>query len=168
MSAGRCSTRCCRCSTRRADDDLRPDRPLRRRSGADARAQERRRAEACGVPVRDLFVGDFVADCHDAFLAEMAPWVASGEVRYREDIREGLEIIPTAFAEMLRGDNFGKMLVRVAPIRLSHRNAGDRVAIEPSRDCRGLLRTAPRRDQRDASQLEAITALKLNRYAVIL
>ena len=45
----------------------------------------------------------------------MAPWVGSGEVRYREDIREGLEIIPTAFAEMLRGANFGKTLVRVAP-----------------------------------------------------
>ena len=48
------------------------------------------------------------------FLAEVAPWVASGEVRYREDIREGLETIPAAFAEMLRGGNFGKMLVRVS------------------------------------------------------
>ena len=48
-------------------------------------------------------------------LAEMAPWVASGEARYREDIREGFEVIPTAFAEMLRGENFGKTLVRVAP-----------------------------------------------------
>ena len=45
----------------------------------------------------------------------MTPWVASGQVRYREYIREGLEIIPTAFAEMLRGENFGKTLVRIAP-----------------------------------------------------
>ena len=61
----------------------------------------------------------------------MAPWVASGEVRYREDIREGLEVIPTAFAEMLRGENFGKTLVRVAPDPNSpHRNAGDLVSIE--------------------------------------
>jgi NADPH-dependent curcumin reductase len=83
--------------------------------GADARAEERRRAEACGVRVRNLSVGEYAADWHDAFLAEMAPWVASGEVRYREDIREGFEVIPTAFAEMLRGENFGKTLVRVAP-----------------------------------------------------
>ena len=68
-----------------------------------------------GSSVRNLSVGEYAADWHDAFLAEMAPWVASGEVRYREDIREGLEIIPTAFAEMLRGENFGKTLVRVAP-----------------------------------------------------
>ncbi|MDR3471847.1 MAG: NADP-dependent oxidoreductase [Devosia sp.] len=83
--------------------------------GTDAGAQERRRAEARGVGVQNLFVGDYVTGWHDAFLAEMAPWVASGEIHYREDIREGLEIIPAAFTEMLRGENFGKTLVRVAP-----------------------------------------------------
>jgi NADPH-dependent curcumin reductase CurA len=67
------------------------------------------------VRVRNLTVGEYVADWHDVFLAEMAPWVASGEVHYREDIRDGFEVIPTAFAEMLRGGNFGKTLVRVAP-----------------------------------------------------
>jgi NADPH-dependent curcumin reductase CurA len=44
----------------------------------------------------------------------MAPWVATGEVRYREDVREGLDIVPVAFTEMLHGSNFGKTLVRVA------------------------------------------------------
>ena len=83
--------------------------------GVDARALERGLAEARGVHVRNLSVGQYAADWHDTFLAEMTPWVASGEVRYREYIREGLEIIPTAFAEMLRGENFGKTLVRVAP-----------------------------------------------------
>jgi hypothetical protein len=63
--------------------------------------------------MRNLSVGEHAADWHDAFLAEMAPWVASGEDRYREKIREGFEVIPTAFAEMLRGENFGKTLVRV-------------------------------------------------------
>ena len=67
-----------------------------------------------GVTVSNLFVGDYVADHHDAFLAEVGAWVASGEVRYREDIREGLETVPAAFAEMLKGGNFGKMLVRVS------------------------------------------------------
>ncbi len=87
-------------------------------AGADARAALMKRGEAIlkerGVTVRDLFVGDFVADHHEAFLRQVAPWVASGEVRYREDIREGLESVPAAFIEMLRGGNFGKMLVRVS------------------------------------------------------
>jgi NADPH-dependent curcumin reductase CurA len=84
----------------------------------DARAALMARGEAIfrdrGVSVRDLFVGDFVAGHQEAFLSKMGPWVASGAVKYREDIREGLEALPAAFAEMLRGANFGKMLVRIA------------------------------------------------------
>ncbi|MDB5499424.1 MAG: oxidoreductase, zinc-binding dehydrogenase family [Phenylobacterium sp.] len=86
--------------------------------GTDARADLMARGEPVfrdrNVTVRDLFVGDYVAGHHDAFLADMSLWVASGKVRYLEDIRQGLETIPAAFAEMLRGGNFGKMLVRVA------------------------------------------------------
>ncbi|MGZ6015462.1 MAG: zinc-binding dehydrogenase, partial [Phenylobacterium sp.] len=66
-----------------------------------------------GVTVNDLFVGDFVKDHEAQFLAEMGRWVAAGQVRYREDIRQGFENLPTAFAEMLKGGNFGKMLVQV-------------------------------------------------------
>ena len=82
--------------------------------GVDARAAETTAAQARGVTVSDLFVGDYVASHHDAMLAELGPAVASGAVRYREDIRQGFEAIPAAFAEMLRGDNFGKMLVQVS------------------------------------------------------
>jgi NADPH-dependent curcumin reductase len=85
--------------------------------GVDARAALMARGkpifDARGVTVRGLFVGDFVENHHDAFLREVAPSVASGQVKYREDIRQGLEAIPTCFAEMLRGDNFGKMVVQV-------------------------------------------------------
>ncbi len=85
--------------------------------GGDARAALMKRGEAIfsarGVKVRDLFVGDFVEGHQDAFLAEVAPQVASGQIRYREDIRQGIETVPACFAEMLRGDNFGKMLVQV-------------------------------------------------------
>jgi len=69
--------------------------------------------EARGVTVRDLFVGDFVASHEAVFLAEVAPLVASGAVKYLEDIRQGIENVPACFTEMLRGDNFGKMLVQV-------------------------------------------------------
>ena len=51
--------------------------------GEDARAQHRSRAEARGVREQNLSFGTYVADWHDAFLAETALWVASGEVRYR-------------------------------------------------------------------------------------
>ena len=87
--------------------------------GSDARAALMARGKPIfdqrGVRVGDLFVGDFVEAHEAAFLRDMACWVASGAVKYREDIRQGVEVIPAAFAEMLRGANFGKMLVQVSP-----------------------------------------------------
>ncbi len=84
----------------------------------DARAALMARGEpvfrARGVAVRDLFVGDFVAEHHDAFLSEVAPLVASGALKYREDIRRGLEALPAAFIAMLAGETFGKTLVQVS------------------------------------------------------
>jgi NADPH-dependent curcumin reductase CurA len=67
------------------------------------------------VEVRDLFVGDFVAEHHDRFLAEMAPLVATGEIRYLEDRRQGFETLPSAFIDMMSGRNFGKTLVQIGP-----------------------------------------------------
>jgi hypothetical protein len=87
-------------------------------AGNDARAALMKRGERIfaerGVIVRDLFVGNFVESHHDVFLKEVAPLVASGAVKYLEDIRQGLSEAPKAFSEMLQGKNFGKMLVQVA------------------------------------------------------
>ncbi len=41
-----------------------------------------------------------------------APWVAAGSLHDREDVVEGLEHAPEALAGILRGRNFGKLLVR--------------------------------------------------------
>ena len=60
--------------------------------------------------------GFIVSDHFDrfpAFLAEVGPWVASGEFQVRETVLEGIENVPSAFAGLFRGDNVGKMLVRV-------------------------------------------------------
>ncbi|WP_369726269.1 zinc-binding dehydrogenase [Bradyrhizobium sp. LLZ17] len=65
--------------------------------------------------VKNLSVSDFALDYHDDMLAYIAPLVTAGKIKYREDVRHGLETIPIAFNEMLRGDNFGKMLVQVSP-----------------------------------------------------
>lgn len=49
-----------------------------------------------------------------AFLADMEAWVRNGAVRADETVVEGLEAAPDAFVGLFRGDNVGKMLVRVA------------------------------------------------------
>jgi NADPH-dependent curcumin reductase len=66
---------------------------------------------------RALIQGFIVTDHADrfgAFMAECGAWVRSGELRYREDIAEGLENAPQAFMGLLEGKNFGKLLVRVS------------------------------------------------------
>ena len=42
-----------------------------------------------------------------------APLVRGGQLRYREDIIEGLDRAPEAFIGLLQGRNFGKLLVRL-------------------------------------------------------
>ncbi|MBV9995424.1 MAG: NADP-dependent oxidoreductase [Caulobacteraceae bacterium] len=69
--------------------------------------------QAKGMKVSDLFVGAFVAEHQGPFLEEMSALVAAGRVKYREDIRQGIETIPAAFAELMGGGNFGKILVQV-------------------------------------------------------
>ena len=70
--------------------------------------------ERQGVDVHRLFVGNYVADYQDRFLAEMTDWLRDHRVKYREDVWVGLEQAPAAFRAMLVGGNFGKTLVRVA------------------------------------------------------
>ena len=44
-----------------------------------------------------------------------SPWVKEGSLHFRETVVDGLENAPEALALLLRGGNFGKMLVRVGP-----------------------------------------------------
>jgi NADPH-dependent curcumin reductase CurA len=47
-------------------------------------------------------------------LQELAELVASGKLKYRETVAEGLDAAPEAFIGLLKGKNFGKQLVRLA------------------------------------------------------
>lgn len=47
------------------------------------------------------------------FYAEMAPWVASGAVKSRQTVVEGVENMPDAFLGLFKGENIGKMLVKL-------------------------------------------------------
>jgi len=47
------------------------------------------------------------------FYGEMGPWLASGTVKSRETVVEGLEAMPEAFLGLFEGANTGKMLIRL-------------------------------------------------------
>jgi NADPH-dependent curcumin reductase CurA len=50
----------------------------------------------------------------DEAAVRLATWVVEGKIKWREDVTEGLENAPAAFMGMLRGENRGKALVKVA------------------------------------------------------
>jgi NADPH-dependent curcumin reductase len=64
------------------------------------------------VTVRGFIVSDHV-DRMPAFLTDTAGWLREGRLKYREDVVEGIDQAPRAFIGLLRGENFGKMLVKV-------------------------------------------------------
>lgn len=65
------------------------------------------------LTLRGFIQRDF-ADQRPEFYRQAAEWIAEGRLRYREDIVEGLENAPAAFIDLLRGRNFGKLIVKVA------------------------------------------------------
>ncbi len=54
-------------------------------------------------------------DLRPAFLSDMSGWLREGLVESKETIWEGLDKAPAAFVGLFRGDNTGKMLVKIGP-----------------------------------------------------
>lgn len=46
-------------------------------------------------------------------LKDMAGWIATGELKSKEDIVEGLETFPETLAKLFSGENFGKLVLKV-------------------------------------------------------
>lgn len=48
------------------------------------------------------------------FLRDMPQWIKDGRIKWKETVSEGIETAPQAFLNLFTGDNFGKMLVKLA------------------------------------------------------
>jgi hypothetical protein len=46
-------------------------------------------------------------------VAQLADWLRAGKLAYREDILDGIEHAPGAVARLYRGENSGKLLIRL-------------------------------------------------------
>ncbi|HXD46672.1 MAG TPA: NADP-dependent oxidoreductase [Pseudolabrys sp.] len=59
-----------------------------------------------------LLIFDY-AHRYEEAVARLAAWVRAGKLAYREDILDGIEACPGAIAALYRGENSGKLLVRL-------------------------------------------------------
>ena len=63
--------------------------------------------------MRGFIVSDYIRQW-DEGVKQMAEWYQAGKIKIRDSIIEGFENTPEAFFGMLRGENIGKQLVKVA------------------------------------------------------
>lgn len=59
------------------------------------------------------FIVSSHVDMQADFIRDMAQWIGSGKLKWRETVEEGIENAPTAFLKLFKGENLGKMLVRL-------------------------------------------------------
>ena len=65
------------------------------------------------VTLRGFIVRDY-DDQLNEFLSETSKWIKEGKINYREDIVDGLEKAPSSLIGLLKGNNFGKLSIRVS------------------------------------------------------
>lgn len=66
------------------------------------------------IKMQGFIIFDDYGDRYGEFLPQMSQWLSEGKIKFREDIVDGLEQAPQAFIGLLKGCNFGKLVVRVA------------------------------------------------------
>jgi NADPH-dependent curcumin reductase len=65
------------------------------------------------IKVQGFIVSDRI-DLYQKGVAQMIRWVASGKIKYHETVANGIQSAPKAFIGMLKGQNLGKQLVKLA------------------------------------------------------
>ncbi|MGI9169446.1 MAG: NADP-dependent oxidoreductase [Caulobacteraceae bacterium] len=66
---------------------------------------------------KQLRLEGFIVSSHydlmPTFVEDMSGWIADGKVKWRETVEEGIENAPAASLKLFKGENLGKMLVKL-------------------------------------------------------
>ena len=71
------------------------------------------------IKMQGFIVFDDYGHRYNEFSEAMMQWIVDGKIKYKEHLVEGLESAVPSFIGLLKGENFGKLVVRVGPDSLS-------------------------------------------------
>ncbi|MDE2722083.1 MAG: NADP-dependent oxidoreductase, partial [Gemmatimonadota bacterium] len=60
------------------------------------------------------FIVSYYADQREEAFSTLGGWIREDKLRYKEDIVDGLENAPAALIGLLKGENFGKLIIRMS------------------------------------------------------
>lgn len=70
------------------------------------------------LTMRGFIIFQDFGHLYPEFAKKMGEWLAAGKMQYVEEVIDGLEAAPQAFIGLLRGENFGKRVIRVGPEKM--------------------------------------------------
>ncbi|KAK9660853.1 snoRNA-binding protein [Basidiobolus ranarum] len=68
------------------------------------------------IRFQGFIVSDIAAEFAAQFAKDIPTWLKEGKMVYKEDQIEGIENAPVALLRILRGENFGKQVVKLADL----------------------------------------------------
>ena len=66
------------------------------------------------IRMQGFIIGQDYGNRIAEFQQQMGRWVQEGKIKYREQLIDGLDQAPQALIGLLKGENFGKVVIRVA------------------------------------------------------
>lgn len=69
---------------------------------------------AKGIKIYGFVVSSILPKYREAFYAEVPARIASGELKFKEDLAKGLESVGEVILAVLKGTNTGKSVIAVA------------------------------------------------------
>ncbi|CAG8620028.1 17647_t:CDS:2 [Acaulospora colombiana] len=68
------------------------------------------------VKIQGFIVVDYYMELYKEFLDTVGKWLKEGQIKCREHVTIGVENAPQAFVGMMKGENYGKAIVKIADL----------------------------------------------------
>jgi NADPH-dependent curcumin reductase CurA len=68
------------------------------------------------IKIEGFIYSDSADEYSERFYRDMEKWLKSGQMKYKDDVVEGIANAPKAFVDLFEGKNFGKKVIKVVDV----------------------------------------------------